>query len=157
MSTYLLFFSADTVDIFPVASSTAFFTDMHYLLKVLSIGNVRSACHHRLRFLEEVGSVNFFPVLDVYFWFLFMTFLNIVQKFRVHLLLNADREFLAQKSAPHRDFYNVRKVDTHVHHSACMNQKHLLSFIKSKLKKEPDEVETIFFFSCFFQGTCYEL
>ncbi|BBG94172.1 AMP deaminase, putative / myoadenylate deaminase, putative [Prunus dulcis] len=104
----------DTVDIFPVASSTAFFTDMHYLLKVLSIGNVRSACHHRLRFLEE--------------------------KFRVHLLLNADREFLAQKSAPHRDFYNVRKVDTHVHHSACMNQKHLLSFIKSKLKKEPDEV-----------------
>lgn len=28
----------------------------------------------------------------------------------------ADKEFLAQKSAPHRDFYNVRKVDTHVHH-----------------------------------------
>lgn len=31
---------------------------MHYLLKVMSIGNVRSACHHRLRFLEEVGSLN---------------------------------------------------------------------------------------------------
>lgn len=30
--------------------------------------------------------------------------------------LPADKEFLAQKSAPHRDFYNVRKVDTHVHH-----------------------------------------
>jgi AMP deaminase len=56
-------------------------------------------------------------------------------------MLNADREFLAQKSAPHRDFYNVRKVDTHVHHSACMNQKHLLRFIKSKLRKEPDEVK----------------
>lgn len=55
-------------------------------------------------------------------------------------MLNADKEFLAQKSAPHRDFYNVRKVDTHVHHSACMNQKHLLRFIKSKLRKEPDEV-----------------
>lgn len=63
-----------------------------------------------------------------------------VQKFRLHLLVNADREFLAQKSAPHRDFYNIRKVDTHVHHSACMNQKHLLRFIKSKLRKEPDEV-----------------
>jgi len=62
------------------------------------------------------------------------------QKFNLHLMLNADREFLAQKSAPHRDFYNVRKVDTHVHHSACMNQKHLLRFIKSKLRKEPDEV-----------------
>lgn len=103
-----------TVELFPVASSTTFFTDMHHLLKVMSAGNVRSACHHRLRFLEE--------------------------KFRLHLLVNADREFLAQKSAPHRDFYNIRKVDTHLHHSACMNQKHLLSFIKSKLRKEPDEV-----------------
>ncbi|KAL0385684.1 UNVERIFIED_CONTAM: AMP deaminase [Sesamum radiatum] len=105
---------SDTEELFPVASSTRFFTDMHHLLKVMSIGNVRSACHHRLRFLEE--------------------------KFRFHLLVNADREFVAQKSAPHRDFYNIRKVDTHVHHSACMNQKHLLRFIKSKLKKEPDEV-----------------
>ena len=64
------------------------------------------------------------------------------QKFNLHLMLNADAEFRAQKSAPHRDFYNVRKVDTHVHHSACMNQKHLLRFIKSKLRKEPDEVIT---------------
>jgi AMP deaminase len=31
------------------------------------------------------------------------------------------------------------QIDTHVHHSAAMNQKHLLRFIKSKLKKEPDE------------------
>lgn len=37
---------------------------------------------------------------------------------------------MVQKAVPHRDFYNVRKVDTHVHHSACMNQKHLLRFIK---------------------------
>ncbi|XVE84922.1 hypothetical protein DITRI_Ditri17bG0050700 [Diplodiscus trichospermus] len=105
---------SDTIELFPVASSTTFFTDMHHLLKVMSIGNVRSACHHRLRFLEE--------------------------KFRLHLLVNAEREFLAQKGASHRDFYNIRKVDTHVHHSACMNQKHLLRFIKSKLRKEPDEV-----------------
>ncbi|XP_021685397.2 AMP deaminase isoform X2 [Hevea brasiliensis] len=104
----------DTVDLFPVASATTFFTDMHHILRIISIGNVRTACHHRLRFLEE--------------------------KFRLHLLVNADREFLAQKSAPHRDFYNIRKVDTHVHHSACMNQKHILRFIKSKLREEPDEV-----------------
>lgn len=32
------------------------------------------------------------------------------------------------------------QVDTHVHHSACMHQKHLLRFIKSKLRKEPHEV-----------------
>ncbi|XP_076939343.1 putative AMP deaminase [Bidens hawaiensis] len=104
----------DSVDLFPVASATTFFTDMHHVLKIISVGNVRSACFHRLRFLEE--------------------------KFRLHLLVNADSEFLAQKSAPHRDFYNIRKVDTHVHHSACMNQKHLLRFIKHKLRKEPDEV-----------------
>lgn len=104
----------DSVDLFPVASATTFFTDMHHILKIIAVGNVRSACYHRLRFLEE--------------------------KFRLHLLVNADSEFLAQKGAPHRDFYNIRKVDTHVHHSACMNQKHLLRFIKSKLRKEPDEV-----------------
>jgi hypothetical protein len=33
------------------------------------------------------------------------------------------------------DFYNVRKVDTHVHHSSSMNQKHLLRFIKAKMKR----------------------
>nr|XP_023883532.1 AMP deaminase-like isoform X1 [Quercus suber] len=44
----------DTVDLFPVASSTRFFTDLHQLLKITSLGNVRSSCHHRLRFLEEV-------------------------------------------------------------------------------------------------------
>ncbi|KAI3905779.1 hypothetical protein MKW92_028605 [Papaver armeniacum] len=103
-----------TEELYPVATATRFFTDMHHVLKIISIGNVRTACHHRLRLLEE--------------------------KFRLHMLINADREFLAQKSAPHRDFYNVRKVDTHIHHSACMNQKHLLRFIKSKLRKEPDEV-----------------
>lgn len=115
---------------------------MHHLLRIISIGNVRSACYHRLRFLEEVISFK----LCSGFIFNFSSacacnlYLNTIQKFRLHLLVNADREFLAQKSAPHRDFYNIRKVDTHVHHSACMNQKHLLRFIKSKLRKEPDEV-----------------
>ncbi|XP_038721553.1 AMP deaminase-like isoform X1 [Tripterygium wilfordii] len=101
-------------ELFPVADATTFFTDLHQILRVTAAGNTRTLCHHRLNLLE--------------------------QKFNLHLMLNADREFLAQKSAPHRDFYNVRKVDTHVHHSACMNQKHLLRFIKSKLRKEPDEV-----------------
>ncbi|XP_030449922.2 AMP deaminase [Syzygium oleosum] len=101
-------------ELFPVAGATTFFTDLHNILRVIALGNVRTLCHHRLVLLE--------------------------QKFNLHLMLNADREFIAQKSAPHRDFYNVRKVDTHVHHSACMNQKHLLRFIKSKLRKEPDEV-----------------
>ncbi|KAG8691951.1 AMP deaminase [Ceratobasidium sp. 423] len=37
------------------------------------------------------------------------------------------------------DFYNLRKVDTHVHHSSMMNQKHLLRFIKHKMKHHPDD------------------
>lgn len=61
-------------------------------------------------------------------------------RFGLHTVLNSDREMDAQKSVPHRDFYNVRKVDTHVHHSACMNQTHLLQFIKDKLRDCPNEV-----------------
>lgn len=64
----------------------------------------------------------------------------LASKFQLHCLLNGSRELDAQKSVPHRDFYNVRKVDTHVHHSACMNQKHLLRFIKHKLRHVPNEV-----------------
>jgi AMP deaminase len=60
-------------------------------------------------------------------------------RFQLHCQLNGQLELAEQKSVPHRDFYNVRKVDTHVHHSACMHQKHLLRFIKSKLKKSPDD------------------
>ncbi|KAG9134139.1 hypothetical protein Leryth_004822 [Lithospermum erythrorhizon] len=114
--------------LFPVADATRFFTDLHHILKVIAAGNIRTVCHHRLGLLEQTYDLEI----------LLSQICN--QKFNLHLMLNADREFLAQKSAPHRDFYNVRKVDTHVHHSACMNQKHLLRFIKSKLRKEPDEV-----------------
>ena len=64
----------------------------------------------------------------------------LLAKFNLHKLLNSERETEATKSVPHRDFYNVRKVDTHIHHSACMNQKHLLRFIKHKLRHTPNEV-----------------
>ena len=61
-------------------------------------------------------------------------------KFNLHALENSYAEMMESKSVPHRDFYNVRKVDTHVHHSASMNSKHLLRFIKSKLKKSGSDV-----------------
>ena len=61
-------------------------------------------------------------------------------RYNLYTLLNEYEEVADTKKVPHRDFYNVRKVDTHVHHSACMNQKHLLRFIKSKMKKCPEEV-----------------
>ncbi len=81
------------------------------VLQIQAMGSVRSFCFHRLVLLE--------------------------QKFNLHVMMNADKEFLAQKSAPHRDFYNVRKVHlllrrTHLRavyatlqcHSRSMSQGH---------------------------------
>jgi len=91
-----------------------FYMDLDAILDVSSDGPSKSFAFRRLQYLEG--------------------------KFNLYILLNEYQEMADSKKVPHRDFYNVRKVDTHVHHSACMNQKHLLRFIKSKMKKTPDEV-----------------
>ncbi|KAL6240307.1 AMP deaminase [Rhinocladiella similis] len=84
------------------------------ILDIASDGPAKSFAYRRLQYLEG--------------------------RYNLYTLLNEYQEVADTKKVPHRDFYNVRKVDTHVHHSACMNQKHLLRFIKSKMKKCPDEV-----------------
>jgi AMP deaminase len=83
---YRVFESARSdTDLCPVPGSAKdFFTDMLQLVKIGAAGPVKTYCHQRLMLLE--------------------------QKFNLHVMLNADKEFLAQKTAPHRDFYNVRKV-----------------------------------------------
>ncbi|KAF2109545.1 AMP deaminase 3 [Lophiotrema nucula] len=91
-----------------------FYMDLDSILDVSSDGPSKSFAYRRLQYLEG--------------------------KFQLYYLLNEYQEIADSKKVPHRDFYNVRKVDTHVHHSACMNQKHLLRFIKSKMKRSPDEV-----------------
>lgn len=91
-----------------------FYIELDAILDVSTDGPIKSFAFKRLSYLEG--------------------------KFQLHALLNEYQEMADSKKVPHRDFYNVRKVDTHVHHSACMNQKHLLRFIKSKMKKSPDEV-----------------
>jgi len=91
-----------------------FFAALNTVMKVHSVGPSKSFCHKRLHLLST--------------------------KFKLHNLLNAELELAAQKAVPHRDFYNVRKIDNHIHHSACMNQKHLLRFIKYKLKEDGDEI-----------------
>lgn len=90
-----------------------FYVDLEQILSISSDGPSKSFAFRRLQYLEG--------------------------KFNLYALLNEYQETADTKRVPHRDFYNVRKVDTHVHHSACMNQKHLLRFIKSKMKKCPDE------------------
>ncbi|CRK19706.1 hypothetical protein BN1708_000371, partial [Verticillium longisporum] len=91
-----------------------FYMNLDQILSFSSDGPSKSFAFRRLQYLEA--------------------------KFNLYALLNEYQETADSKKVPHRDFYNVRKVDTHVHHSACMNQKHLLRFIKSKMKKCPDEV-----------------
>jgi AMP deaminase len=91
-----------------------FYMDLDSILTISSDGPSKSFAFRRLQYLEA--------------------------KFNLYALLNEYQETADSKKVPHRDFYNVRKVDTHVHHSACMNQKHLLRFIKSKMKKYPNEV-----------------
>ena len=91
-----------------------YYMDLDAVLSISSDGPSKSFAYRRLQYLEG--------------------------KFNLYVLLNEYQEIADTKAVPHRDFYNVRKVDTHVHHSACMNQKHLLRFIKSKMKKSPDEV-----------------
>ncbi|KAL2020689.1 hypothetical protein VTK56DRAFT_8085 [Thermocarpiscus australiensis] len=104
---------ADT-PIVNVPTIKEYYLDLEEILNVSSDGPSKSFAFRRLQYLEG--------------------------KFNLYILLNEYQETADSKKVPHRDFYNVRKVDTHVHHSACMNQKHLLRFIKSKMKKSPDEV-----------------
>jgi len=92
----------------------SFIKDYNVILALAAHGPVKTFCFKRLCYLEA--------------------------RFNLHILLNEGRETAAQKAVPHRDFYNVRKVDTHIHAASCFNQKHLLRFIKKKMKKYPDEV-----------------
>lgn len=90
-----------------------FYKDLNKIIRILSDGPTKSFAFKRLLYLET--------------------------KWNMYYLLNEFEENKVSKKNPHRDFYNVRKVDTHIHHSACMNQKHLLRYIKYKLKTLPDE------------------
>ncbi|XP_033994741.1 AMP deaminase 2-like isoform X4 [Trematomus bernacchii] len=93
---------------------TEYIGDMNVMMSLIINGPVKSFCYRRLQYLSS--------------------------KFQMHILLNEMKELAAQKKVPHRDFYNIRKVDTHIHASSCMNQKHLLRFIKRAMKKYPEEI-----------------
>lgn len=100
--------------LFKIPTIGDYFKDLDYLLSVISDGPTKSFAWRRLKYLDG--------------------------KWNLYILLNEYQELADMKRVPHRDFYNVRKVDTHVHHSACMNQKHLLRFIKAKIKRSPADV-----------------
>lgn len=101
--------------IWEVPTLREYYLDAEFILNsVVNSGPSRTLAYRRLKFLEA--------------------------QFGLYQLLHGNRESEEQKQAPHRDFYNVRKVDNHIHHSAAMNAKHMLRFIKTKLKSHPDDV-----------------
>ncbi|XP_055586827.1 AMP deaminase 2 isoform X4 [Uranotaenia lowii] len=110
---------ADCKDQLPFAYTKLadFVQDMQMMCSMIADGPLKSFCYRRLSYLYS--------------------------KFQLHVLLNELRELASQKAVPHRDFYNIRKVDTHIHAASCMNQKHLLRFIKKTLKNSADEVVTV--------------
>lgn len=65
---------------------------------------------------------------------------NLKYGFMMYRNMFSDKEKKKQMSCSQSDYYKVVKVDTHVHHSACMNSKHFLKFLKSKLEKNSDEI-----------------
>ena len=96
----------------PVIDRNQFIDDYTLLSAMITDGPLKSFCYRRLQYLKL--------------------------KYELHCLLNEVKEWAAIKSTPHRDFYNVRKVDTHIHAASSMNQKHLLRFMKKKMKTSGD-------------------
>ncbi|KAJ1955226.1 AMP deaminase, partial [Dipsacomyces acuminosporus] len=90
-----------------------FYMDLDFVLDTISDGPIKTWAFRRLRYLDA--------------------------RWQLYFLLNEREEAMQSKMVPHRDLYNVRKVDGHVHLASAMNQKHLLRFIKYKLKTEPDK------------------
>ncbi|KIP10182.1 hypothetical protein PHLGIDRAFT_101508 [Phlebiopsis gigantea 11061_1 CR5-6] len=104
----------DKKPVFDIPTIREYYVDLEYVLGVIADGPTKSFAFRRLAYLSS--------------------------KFTMYSLLNQSQELSDMKRVPHRDFYNLRKVDTHVHHSSSMNQKHLLRFIKSKMKRSPHDV-----------------
>ncbi|XP_029290488.1 AMP deaminase 3b isoform X2 [Cottoperca gobio] len=98
----------------PYPDLETFAIDLSHVLAMIADGPTKTYCHRRLNFLAS--------------------------KFYLHEMMNEMAELKELKCVPHRDFYNVRKVDTHIHAAACMNQKHLLKFIKTTYHTETDRV-----------------
>jgi AMP deaminase len=110
----IVFYSQNNKIDSPVISVREFYSDLQLLLRGMYDVVNKSFCHMRLKLLQS--------------------------KFELHLMCNSDREQFHQKFKKTKDFYNIIKVDNHVHLSAAMNQKHLQKFMKFKLSKFPDEI-----------------
>lgn len=60
------------------------------------------------------------------------------ERYQMYKLRYSEKEQFEAQAIVHRDFYNCRKVDTHIHFAACMRAKQLLRFMVEKIEKDGD-------------------
>ena len=70
----------------PPPTIEAYTSDLSRLIQICGDAAVNSFCHRRLQKLQA--------------------------RFQLHLMDNGHHESAEQRACPHRDFYNIRKVDT---------------------------------------------
>ena len=102
---------------YEVSTFNKFIEDMNFLCQIMTDGPTKSYCFKRLAILTH--------------------------KYQMHVLMNEASESAAQRAVPHRDFYNIRKVDTHIHAASCMNHKHLLRYIKKTMKNHRNDLVVV--------------
>ncbi|EEA08008.1 adenosine monophosphate deaminase, putative [Cryptosporidium muris RN66] len=66
----------------------------------------------------------------------------LAQSYQLYTMFNGKTELEEGRNNMCTGFHNIYKVDTHVHHSACMSQKHLLKFIRKCFDRDGDEYVT---------------
>ncbi|KAI5147680.1 uncharacterized protein NESG_00299 [Nematocida ausubeli] len=96
-----------------IPSIADYHRDAEFITSLIHNGPLKTFCFQRLEYLEL--------------------------QFKIHTNEFAHKEKMEQKTLSNKDFYNVVKVDTHLHHSASMNSKKLLIYIKKKLRDFPHE------------------
>ncbi|XP_030821809.1 AMP deaminase 2 isoform X1 [Camarhynchus parvulus] len=132
----------------PYPDLQEFIADMNFLMALIINGPIKSFCYRRLQYLsnkfqmhvllnemKELAAQKKVPHRDFY---------NIRKVPGDPELVPGPGGFLAGLGSSWRvsglSITSLVQVDTHIHASSCMNQKHLLRFIKRAMKKHLDEI-----------------
>ncbi|KTW29345.1 AMP deaminase [Pneumocystis carinii B80] len=97
-----------------VATISEFYENFKEICDVINDESIKEFSSKRLKYLED--------------------------KWEEYITSHEKDEIIRIKQIPLKDFYNIRKVDTHIHHDASATKKHLLGFIKRKLRDSPNDI-----------------
>ena len=105
------------IEIFSVGddrSFEAFQTDLDSIIALNKNGPVNTTCYIRLK--------------------------TIIKRFELYEIENQNYEKKQVKMTKSMDYYRVRKIDNHIHHSACFTQTHMLEFIKKVYNRDKNRM-----------------